>query len=32
MKEDETETEKFITANTQELGKEKWLSSLWEEI
>ncbi|OXA58328.1 Serrate RNA effector molecule [Folsomia candida] len=27
-KEDETETEKFITANTQELGKEKWLCPL----
>jgi len=28
MKDDETETEKFITANTQELGKEKWLCPL----
>lgn len=27
-KDDETETEKFITANTQELGKEKWLCPL----
>jgi hypothetical protein len=28
MKEDEIETEKFLTANTQELGKEKWLCPL----
>ena len=28
MKDEDTEVEKFISANTQELGKDKWLCPL----